>query len=237
MNSAPALPLLLIPGMMCDARLFAPQIAAFSSQRAVMVANLTGQETVAALAGDILATAPASFALAGLSMGGIVAMEIMARAPDRVSHLALLDTNPLAEAPERARVRLPQIEAVQAGDLRRVMRDEMKPHYLTEGPRTAEILDLCMAMAEALGPEAFVQQSRALATRPDQMQTLARVTVPTLVLCGAEDALCPPERHLLMRDTIPGADLEIIDGAGHLPTLEQPERVNAALAHWLNRRC
>jgi pimeloyl-ACP methyl ester carboxylesterase len=237
MKSAPALPLLLIPGMMCDARLFAPQIAGFSSQRAVMVANLTGQDTVAALADDILASAPARFALAGLSMGGIVAMEIMARAPERVSHLALLDTNPLAEAPERARARLPQIEAVQAGDLRRVMRDEMKPHYLTQGPRVAEILDLCMAMAEALGAEAFVQQSRALATRPDQMQTLARVTVPTLVLCGAEDALCPPERHRLMRDTIPGADLEIIDGAGHLPTLEQPERVNAALAHWLNRRC
>ncbi|QXT38190.1 alpha/beta fold hydrolase [Gymnodinialimonas ceratoperidinii] len=237
MNTAPALPLLLIPGMMCDARLFAPQIAAFSSHRSVMVANLTGQETIAGFAEDILENAPPRFALAGLSMGGIVAMEIMARAPERVSHLALLDTNPLAEPLERARARLPQIEAVQAGGLRRIMRDEMKPNYLADGPRVGEILDLCMEMAEALGAEAFVQQSCALATRPDQMETLAQIAVPTLVLCGSEDGLCPPERHRLMRDTIPGAHLDIIEGAGHLPTLEQPDRTNAALASWLQRPC
>lgn len=232
-----AQPLLLLPGMMCDARLFAPQIAAFSSLRPVMVAPLTGHDTIAALAADILSHAPPRFALAGLSMGGIVAMEIIARAPERVTHLALLDTNPIRETSSRAAARLPQIEAVRAGELRRVMRDEMKPNYLSDGPHTDEILDLCMAMAETLGREVFVQQSQALATRPDQRDALRAVTAPTLVLCGEDDTLCPPDRHELLRDLIPGAELAVIKGAGHLPVLEQPEITTQALASWLERPC
>lgn len=202
-----------------------------------MVAPLTGRDTIGALAQDVLGQAPQQFALAGLSMGGMVAMEIIARAPDRVTHLALLDTNPKAEPPARARARAPQIEAVRAGHLRRVMRDEMKPNYLTDGPRTGEVLDLCMAMAETLGPEVFVQQSQALATRPDQQEALRRVNVPTLILCGTDDTLCPPGYHELMRDLIPGAELQVIQGAGHLPTLEQPERTTQALQGWLERPC
>lgn len=228
-------PLLLLPGMMCDARLFSPQIAAFSAERPVMVAPMTARDSIEALASDILRHAPPRFALTGLSMGGIVAMEIIARAPDRVTHLALLDTNPAAEPPARANARLPQIEAVRAGHLRRVMRDEMKPNYLSDGPRKGQILDLCMAMAEALGPEVFAKQSHALASRPDQCDALRRVTVPTLVLCGKDDTLCPLDRHELLRDLIPAATLSVIEGAGHLPTLEQPERTNAALRDWLAR--
>lgn len=230
-------PLLLLPGMMCDARLFAPQLAAFSGQRPVVVAPMTGSDSVEALADDILTHAPPRFALAGLSMGGIVAMEIIARAPDRVTHLALLDTNPAAEPPSRAAARLPQIKAVRAGHLRRVMRDEMKPNYLSNGPHKGQILDLCMAMAETLGPEIFAQQSHALSSRPDQSEALRLVTAPTLILCGEDDTLCPLDRHELMRDLIPNATLEVIAGAGHLPTLEQPERTNAALQSWLNRPC
>lgn len=232
-----AQPLLLLPGMMCDARLFAQQIAEFSATRPVMVAPLTGRDTIEALAADILTHAPPRFALAGLSMGGIVAMEIITRAPDRVTHLALLDTNPSAESPARAAARLPQIEAVRAGELRRVMRDEMKPNYLSDGPRKGEILDLCMAMAETLGPAVFIQQSQALATRPDQRDALRAVTAPTLVLCGEDDTLCPPDRHELLRDLIPGAELTVIKDAGHLPVLEQPEVTTHALASWLARPC
>lgn len=223
--------------MMCDARLFAPQIAGMSAARAVMVAPLTGHDTIAAIAEDILRYAPPRFALAGLSMGGVVAMDIIAREPERVTHLALLDTNPSSEPPERAAQRQPQVDAVRAGHLRQVMRDEMKPKYLADGPRKVELLDLCMAMADALGPEVFVQQSRALATRPDQCDALRCVTVPTLVLCGAQDTLCPPERHELMRDLIPTAELRIIEGAGHLPTLERPDETTAALQSWLARTC
>jgi len=228
-------PLILLPGMMCDARLYGPQFAAFSATRPILTMPINDHETVQGLAADILAQAPPKFALAGLSMGGIVAMEVMAQAPDRVTRLALLDTNPKAELPEVAARREPQIVKVGKGNLRAVMRDEMKPNYLTDGPNMGAILDLCMAMAETLGPDVFVRQSRALQTRPDQQDTLRKVTVPTLILCGEDDALCPIHRHELMHDLIPGSTLTIIKGAGHLPTLEQPEKTNEALAEWLNR--
>ena len=228
-------PLVLLPGMMCDARLFAPQIAAFSAGRAVQVAPIGGADTVSELAADVLAHAPPHFSLAGLSMGGIVAMEVIRQAPDRVLGLALLDTNPKAENANVAARRDPQIASVQAGRLASVMRDEMKPNYLTDGPHRADILDLCMAMADSLGAQVFVNQSRALQTRPDQQDTLRNVTCPTLILCGRDDALCPVARHDLMHGLVVGSTLRVIENAGHLPTLEQPEQTTAALAHWLER--
>lgn len=182
---------------------------------------------------DILADAPQCFALAGLSMGGIVAMEILRQAPERVERIALLDTNPLAETDEVKARRIPQMMAVKVGKLSVIMRDEMKPNYLSEGPRRGEVLDLCMDMALDLGPHVFLNQSRALMDRSDQTETLRNATVPALILCGREDTLCPVARHEMMAGLIPGARLEIIDGAGHLPTLEQPEKTNAALARWL----
>lgn len=227
------LPLVLLPGMMCDARLFAPQIAAFQAGREVIVPALTGAETIGGLADAVLAKTPQHFALAGLSMGGIVAMEVAARAPERVARLALIDTNPLAETPDRQAARMPQIERVRAGGLRAVMRDEMKPNYLVDGPRRAEILALCMAMAEDLGPAVFEAQSFALRDRPDQAEALRRLDMPTLVLCGRHDALCPVARHELIHELIRGSRLVIIDEAGHLPTLEQPETTTAAMARWL----
>ena len=227
-------PLLLLPGMMCDARLWAPQVAAFSHRRAVMCAPLPGR-TTAAMAGAVLEHAPPRFALAGLSMGGIVAMEIVRRAPERVERLALLDTNPLAERPEVAAKRGPQIAAVRAGRLREVMRDEMKPGYLGPGAGRASVLDTVMAMALDAGPGAFEAQSRALMGRPDRTDALRAFRGPALVLCGAHDALCPPERHEMMAGLLPDARLVMVKGAGHLPTLERPAETNAALADWLNR--
>ena len=228
-------PLLLLPGMMCDARLYGPQIAAFSHDRPIVTAPINDHNTVEALARDILDHAPRQFALAGLSMGGIIAMEVFRQAADRVTRLALLDTNPKAEAPAIAQKREPQIQKVRDGHLRAVMRDEMKPNYLADGPQMGQILDLCMSMAETLGPEVFVNQSRALQSRPDQQDTLRAVRVPTLILCGEDDALCPIHRHELMHDLIPGSTLTIIKQAGHLPTLEQPDATNEALAKWLNQ--
>jgi pimeloyl-ACP methyl ester carboxylesterase len=113
------------------------------------------------------------------------------------------------------------------------MREELKPKYLTRGPRYTEILDLCMAMALDLGPEVFERQSIALRDRPDQQDTLRGVRVPTLILCGREDVLCPVERHELMHGLIAGSRLVIVEEAGHLPTLERPEAVSRAMANWL----
>ena len=219
--------------MMCDARLFTPQIAAFSGTRSLLLAPINARETMDELAADVLAHAPPRFALAGLSMGGIVAMEVLRQAPDRVERIALLDTNPLAETESVKTRRGPQIEAARAGRLAEIMRDEMKPNYLADGLNRSAVLDLCMEMALGLGPEVFERQSRALMTRPDQTDTLRGAQAPALALCGRHDALCPVSRHELIAGLIPGAMLEVIENAGHLPTLEQPEQTNAALRRWL----
>ncbi|WP_412554070.1 alpha/beta fold hydrolase [Shimia sp. MIT1388] len=226
-------PLVLLPGMMCDARLFGPQINALSGLYPIMTAPLSGQKTIEKLATEVLQTAPPKFALAGLSMGGIVAMEMLRQARDRIVGLALMDTNPLAESEATKDRRALQIAATLAGDMRRVMREEMKPNYLADGPNQGKILDLCMAMATDLGPDIFVRQSKALRDRKDQTETLRSYSGETLILCGREDSLCPVERHRLMQNLIPGSTLQIVENAGHLPTLEQPRITNAALTRWL----
>ncbi|KAA2314988.1 alpha/beta fold hydrolase [Pseudooceanicola sediminis] len=234
MTTAPApLPLLLLAGMMCDARLFTPQIAAFSARRTVHVPWLGGAETMAALADQVLAQAPPRFALAGLSMGGILAMEMLARAPDRIDRLALLDTNPLAEHPTVQAGRAAQMARARAGDLEAMMQDTFVPNYLASGAGTGPLADLCRSMARDLGAQVFCRQSLALRDRADRQDTLRGLTCPALVLCGQQDRVCPVARHELMRDLIPGARLEVIAGAGHLPVLERPETTNAALRRWL----
>ena len=226
-------PLMLLPGMMCDQRLFGQQVEALSDRFEIIHGVLDGHDTVEDLAAHLLKTAPPRFALAGLSMGGIVAMEIMAQAPERVSKLCLMDTNPLAEVDAVKEMREPQIQKAQNGQLRSVMRDEMKPRYLTDGPKRDEILDLCMEMAMDLGAEVFVRQSRALQSRPDQTRTLKQVEVPTLILCGADDTLCPLERHQLMQSLIADSKLAVVEHAGHLPVLENPHATNQLLDLWL----
>lgn len=226
-------PLLLIPGMMCDARLFTPQIIEFSAKRAVHVASVTGCKSIEEMAKKVLDSAPAHFALAGLSMGAMVAMEILHRAPERVTRVALMDTNSQSETPAIAAMREPQIVGVMAGRLVEVMNEVMRPEYLAAGPKRSEILGLMQQMALTLGEGEFVRQSRALQRRPDQQKTLRKIRMPALVLCGAEDRLTPPRRHEFMSELIPYANLRIIESAGHVPTLEAPEATNAALREWL----
>ena len=226
-------PLVLLPGMMCDERLFASQINELSKRREVHFAKITDFETISELASNVLNNAPPVFALAGLSMGGIVAMEIVSQAPERVERLALLDTNPLAELPDVLKRRGPQIDAIKNGQLKEIIRDEMKPNYLFDGERKTEILKLCMDMALDIGPDAFIRQSIALRDRVDQKNTLGSYKRPALVLCGRHDVLCPLERHELMHTLLENSKLEIIEDAGHLPTLEQPKITTMALASWL----
>lgn len=229
-------PLVLLPGMMCDARLFAPQIAAFSASRAVHVAPITRGETITEIAQALLDDAPPQFALLGLSMGAIVAMEVLRLAPARVTRIAMLNTNHRAESDKVRAMREPQIARAQHGELAAVMRDEMKPNYLADGPNRTDILALCMDMATNLGAGVFVRQSRALQTRLDQTETLSNATLAALALGGAEDVLCPPFRHEQIASLMPNAKLAIIENAGHLTTLEQPDIVNAHLKKWLSAK-
>lgn len=160
-------------------------------------------------------------------------MEVLRRAPDRVTRIALMDTNPLAETPAVAANREPQIVKVRSGRLMEVMREKMKPACLAPGPYRSEVLDLVMDMAQTLGPEVFIRQSRVLQRRKDQQATLRKIRVPTLILCGAHDTLCPPKRHEFMAELIPYARLVVLDESGHFPTLEQPSETTAALREWM----
>lgn len=227
--------LLLLPGMMCDAQLWAAQLQALGSHCAVTVGDITAAETVEDIAAQVLDAAPPSFALAGLSMGGIVALEMWRQAPHRIERLAMLDSNFRADPPERQQLRDRQMAEVTAGGLVRVLREELKPNYLAQCHRgNTALLDEVLSMGLALGAEVFRRQSLALRDRPDSTATLPTITCPALVLCGDEDGLCPPELHREMAGAIPSASLDIIAECGHLSAMEQPDAVNTAMLRWLD---
>ena len=223
----------MVPGMMCDERIFSPQIAGLSDQIEVTFANISSFPSVEELASDVLKKAPQTFALLGHSMGGIVAMEMYSQEPERIERLVLMDTNPKAELEEMQLRREPQINAVRDGKLLNVMRDEMKPNYLAESENQDAVLGICMDMAMSLGPDVFINQSRALQTRQDQQSTLNSIDIPVLIMCGSEDKLCTLERHELMHNMISNSELKIIYNAGHMPTLEQPNETTEVLKQWL----
>ena len=223
----------MVPGMMCDERIFSPQIEALSQNLEVTIADISNFSSVRELASDVLKKAPKSFSLLGHSMGGIVAMEIYSQEPNRIEKLILMDTNPKAELDEVKLKREPQIKDVSEGNLLEVMRDEMKPNYLAESENKSSVLNICMGMALNLGPDVFINQSRALQSRLDQQNNIQLINIPVLIMCGSEDKLCPVERHEMMHNMISDSDLKIINNAGHMPTLEQPRETTEVLKEWL----
>lgn len=229
-------PLVLLPGMMCDARLFGPQIAELSPLLDLHIGRVNTSDSVTEIAFRVLENAPAKFALAGLSMGAIVAMEVYRQAPSRVTRLCLMATNCLPDTPQVAAAREPLIATARTGRLDKVMAEAMKPEFLAPGPQRTEVLHLVNDMARYLGPEAFIRAQRALQRRPDQQSTLRRIRkTPTLILGGRHDALCPVRRHEFMATLVAGADLKILENSGHLPTLEQPEETSSAILEWMQK--
>ena len=226
--------LLLLPGMMCDAGLWASQVKALSPYCSVFHGDITGDTDIESIASRVLQSAPRHFALAGLSMGGIVAMEMWRQAPQRIERMALLDTNFHADTDEKRAMRNRQMHEVRQGALETILRDELKPNYLARCHRNnTALLDEVLSMGIGLGDDVFLRQSQALRDRPDSAGTLANIKCPTLVLCGNEDGLCPPALHREMASIIPSSGLSIIPECGHLSTMEQPNAVNTALLNWL----
>ena len=224
----PAENILLLPGMMCDARLWSHQTSALSVP--VHVADTSKADNFADMAAEVLASAPPDFAMAGLSMGGILAFEIWRQAPGRVTHLALLDTNPHPDKPSNRPVRFEQIEAAASGKLEELAIESLKPLYLAEKNRDDEVmLKTILDMALELGPEVFERQSLAVMNRPDSVPTLATISCPTSVICGLEDTVCPVRLHEFMARAIPEANLVVIDDCGHLSSMEQPGVVTEEL--------
>jgi pimeloyl-ACP methyl ester carboxylesterase len=225
--------LVLLPGLLCDSALWQAQIDRFGGGFEIMVADLTRDASVRAMAGRVLASAPDSFALAGLSMGGYVVQEILREAPARVRRVALLDTSARADSEEQIARRHALIALAKTGKFKgvtpRLLPLLIHPARLDDRRLTGTV----MAMAERVGQAAFLRQQQAILGRPDGRADLARVTCPALVLCGRDDALTPPALSAEMTRAMPNARLVVVEECGHLAPLEQPDAVNQAFEEWL----
>jgi pimeloyl-ACP methyl ester carboxylesterase len=228
-----ALPIVLVPGLLVTARLYAEQIPALWRLGPVTVADHTRDDSMAAIARRILADAPPRFALAGLSMGGYVAFEIVRQAPERVARLALLSTSARLDPPEITDRRRRQIGLAEEGRFEEVV--EMQFPLLVHRSRLDDegLQTLVRLMAEETGAEAFVREQTAIIGRADSRPDLARIACPTLVVVGDGDELIAPENSVEIADGIPGARLVTVAESGHLSTLERPAQVTAALTEWL----
>ncbi|MBI3517311.1 MAG: alpha/beta fold hydrolase [Proteobacteria bacterium] len=225
--------LVLLPGLLCDAALWQAQIDRFGDRFDILVADLARDDTLRKMAGRVLAAAPERFALAGLSMGGYVAQEIVREAPARVRRVALLDTSARPDTPEQAERRHALIALAKTGKFKGVT-----PRLLPLLIHPARLQDravtgVVMAMAERVGQAAFLRQQQTIIARPDSRPDLPRIGCAALVLCGRQDVLTPPALSEEMARAIPDARLVLVDDCGHLAPLEQPEIVNAALEEWL----
>ena len=229
--------LVLLPGLLCDGALWAPQVSALSDLVDCWIPESLSEDTISAMAKHVLRDVPFEhFALAGLSMGGYICMEIMRQAAHRVRALALLDTRAVADTPEETRrrhelVRLAQTARGFQPVTRRMLPLLIHPSRLND----ITLIEIVRGMAQRTGVDAFVRQQQAIIARPDSRDVLAQVRVPSLILCGREDALTPLVHHEEMARLIPGAELVVIDGCGHLPTLEQAESVIQAMRRWVQR--
>ena len=231
----------LLPGNMCDARLWRGGDEAIIKMlidqqlTPAFDANLTQDDSIAAMAGRALSATTGRLLLIGFSMGAIVAVEMAVQAPERIAGLVLAGYNATADLPERAAHRPIQQAEVRAGGLERVLVEELKPNYLAAQNRgDAALLHLLHVMGMSLGAEVFVRQSEALRLREDRRAAIAALNVPVLYMCGSEDALCPPEWHLNWSRTTPHAlFLEIAD-AGHMLPLEAPHNCACTIKTWIN---
>jgi len=225
--------LVLLPGLLCDAALWRHQVEHLKGQFDVMVGDLTRDDSVSAMAERVLGEAPATFALAGLSMGGYVAQEIMRQAPERVERLALVDTNARADSEEQRNTRRDLIKLADVGKFKgvtpRLLPNLIHPSRL-EDPAVAGVV---MEMAERVGQVAFRRQQQAIMDRTDGRSDLEAIRVPTLVLAGRQDVICPIALQEEMMAHLPNARLVLLEDCGHLASLERPDATTAVFRYWL----
>jgi pimeloyl-ACP methyl ester carboxylesterase len=227
------IPLILLPGLLLDERLYDAQIAALAERAEPKVIDLTGADSIAGMAEAALAAAPERFALCGLSMGGYVALEIMRRAPQRVLKLALLDTQARPEGAEARTRRLDLMARAGRGEFEGAV-EQLLPLFIhPDRLADRDLVATLSAMARKVGRDGFLRQQVAILNRADSRPSLAAIGCPTLVLAGRQDVLTPVALHEEMAAAIPAATLVALPQCGHLSPLEQPAMVSAQLGAWL----
>ena len=225
--------LVLLPGMLCDKSLWAHQVSHLSDVVDISIGNLTSFDSIQGMAQAVLEKSPPQFALAGFSLGGIVALEIMRQAPKRVTHLALLSTTPYPMPIESIQPWASLARAAGSDSFASAVTQKMATMFHQERQDDSALLRTLQKMAESIDLSGFQHQLQAQINRPDSRATLTQIASPTLVLVGREDKICPLELHLEMLDLIPNATLVVVKQCGHFSCLEQPKVVTAAMCCWL----
>ena len=225
-------PVVFLPGLLCDERLWRDQVVALSDIADPIVVDLTLDNNITDMATRILRSAPAEFALVGLSMGGYVAFEIMRRAPQRVTQLALFDTSAAPDTPDRAAQRRAAIDSLRVGRFAGVTK-KLLPQLVHASQAGGELGREVQTMAARVGQDAFLRQQQAILGRPDSRPCLGSITVRTLVGVGGQDVLTPPFEAIEIHVGIPGSKYYLFGDCGHLPSMEKPDEMNALLREWL----
>ncbi|MFY1709484.1 alpha/beta fold hydrolase [Tritonibacter scottomollicae] len=226
-------PVVVVPGFMSDGRIWEPQIRLLSRYVPVTVAPVLSADRVEDVAASLLAHLPAKFTVIGAGLGGSIAMSMLEVAPDRIAGIGLIASSPLSETPAKAAEREPWIIRARSGRLRAVMQDVFPAASLAPSPLRSQIMGQIADMAEDLGPDIFVAQSRMLQRRIDQQATLMRAEQPGLVICGVHDQIIPVKRQMFTAELMKNTRMEMIEDAGHLPLMEQPDRISAILHSWI----
>jgi Predicted hydrolases or acyltransferases (alpha/beta hydrolase superfamily) len=228
-------PLLLIPGLNCTERAFLPLVGALWPLTSVTVVNHRRGDSMAAIASAILAEAPPRFALLGFSMGGYIAFEMLRQAPERVDRLCCLATMARPDTAEQAENRRRMIALAEQGRFDQVIGANYPNTVHPDNVSSSELRELHATMARETGAETYVAQQRAILARPDSRADLAGIRVPTCVVVGEADMVTGVDGATEIADGVPGAELTMVPGAGHMVPLEQPAAVGKALARWLGR--
>jgi pimeloyl-ACP methyl ester carboxylesterase len=226
-------PIVLVPGLLCSAEIFEPQVAALWPYGPVTVASTLTGSTMAEIAASILSAAPPRFALAGISMGGYLSFEILRQAPERVLKLALLDTSARPDTPEQTANRRAILARAEREDFQKLAVTVLTAIFHPAHQDDPQLRAVAKRMIAAVGLDGFQRQTEAIIGRLDSVPGLSAIQVPTLVLVGDGDALTPVDRAQEMVEAIPGARLVVVKDCGHGSTLEQPEAVNRALIDWI----
>jgi pimeloyl-ACP methyl ester carboxylesterase len=231
--SVDSLPIVLLPALLCSPRLYAEALPALWRHGSVTLADTRSDDSMSGIARRVLAAAPPRFALAGLSMGGYVAFEIVRQAPERVAKLALMDTSARPDSPEQSVQRRERVALARAQGIDAVSVSLFERSVHPSNRDSAALREILRVMGQEVGVEAFARQQEAIIGRPDSRPGLSSIRCPTLVLIGDGDELTPLPLAQEMAAGIPGGRLVIVPGAGHLSSLEQPAAVAGELVSFL----